>query len=190
MKKIINEKGDLIAKCIVFQIAMSVFGIMINFATVQMGNTVLLLGGIFSILFYFALVGATLNEDGLKDKIKYDRLKENPDKLYGVKFMAVSYIPSLLITGLFSLLMSFGILEGVTYVVNMIIRFFISGMYIGIDIFLFSKTNEAGDIIYNSFSMNGYSFLIYQIISILICGLFYYLGLRGVNLIKTKKDNQ
>ena len=190
MKKILNEKGDLIAKCIVFQIAMSVFGIMINFATVQMGNTVLLLGGIFSILFYFALVGAPLNEDGLKDKIKYDRLKEDADKLYGVKFMAVAYIPSFVITGIYAVFMSFGILEGVTYVVNMVIRFFISGMYIGIDIFLFSSTDEAGNILYNAFSMNGYSFLLYQIASVLVCGLFYYLGLCGVNLLRTKKDNQ
>lgn len=190
MKRILNEKGSLIARCIVFQIAMSIFGIMINFATVQLGNTILILGAVFSVLFYFALVGASLNEDGLKDKIKYDRNKEKADIFYGLKYVAVSYIPSFVITAVFSLFRTLNIFESFTYVVNMLIRFFISGMYIGVDILLFSGTDSVGNTVYDYFSLNGYSFLIYQIVSIIICGLFYYLGIRGINLVGgKKKDN-
>lgn len=187
MKRLLNEKGSLIARCIIFQIAMSIFGIMINFATVMLGKTILILGAIFSVLFYFSLVGASLNEDGLKDKIKFERNKEKIDVFYGMKYAAVSYVPSIVLTAIYSLFKTLNIFEGFTYVVNMILRFFISGMYLGIDILLFSRTDAEGYTVYSSFSYNGYSFLIYQLISIAICGLFYYFGIRGINLIGGKK---
>ena len=190
MKKILNEKGHLIARCIVFQIAMSIFGIMINSVTVQMSNTILLLGGIFSVLFYFSIMGAFLNEDGLKDKIKKERNSDTYDYFYGMKYVSISYIPSLLITIIHSVLTTFGLAETVTSLLNMLIRFFISGMYIGIDVYLFSSGNSVDTIAYNSFSSNGYSFIIYQLFSVIICGLFYYMGMKGINLIKSKRDNK
>lgn len=190
MKKLLNEKGHLIARCIVFQIAMSIFGIMITFATVQMGKNIQLIGGIFSVLFYFSLMGAFLNEDGLKDKIKYERNSATYDYFYGMKYIAISYIPSLLITVIYSVLATLGVAESLASILNMLIRFFISGMYIGVDIYLFSSGNGVDNIMYNSFSINGYSFIIYQLFSIIICGLFYYIGMKGINLLKSKENNK
>lgn len=190
MKKILNEKGSLIARSIIFQIAMSIFGIMICLATAKMGDSVLLLSGIFSILFYYALVGATYNEEGLKDKMKFERNREKFDYLYGLKCAAVSYIPSLIITVVYSVLRVLNVAESFTYILNMLIRSFISAMYLGLDIFLFSGVDGNENIVYNQFSLNGFSFIIYQIISICACGLFYYVGMKGINLVKKKNDER
>lgn len=188
MKKIFNEKGSLIARCIVFQIAMSLLGFFVMSAVAYMNDTIILLAGIFTMLFYFAITGATLNEDGLKDALASSRINSKPDIFYGAKYVAVSYIPVLFATVLASIFRTLGILSGISDVIIMIIRFFFSGMYLGIDMALFiTGIDEKGFAVYNMFSNNGYSLIVYQIFSIIICGLFYYLGIKGINLVKTKE---
>lgn len=187
MKKILSEKGNLIARCIVFQIAMSLLGFFVLSAIANTNDTVILLGGIFTMLFYFALMGAFLNEDGLKDALILKRNNESIDAFYGMKYVAVSYIPTLLMTICIIIFRTFSFAFEAADFLVMIVKFFFSGMYIGIDMILFiTGANEQGYAVYHIISSNGYSLLFYQLFSIVICGLFYYLGTKGVNLIKTK----
>lgn len=188
MKKILNEKGSLIARCIVFQIAMSLLGFFVMSAVAYMSSTIILIAGIFTVLFYFAIMGAFLNEDGLKDALIIERNNGSADLLYGMKYVALSYIPSFLMTLIAVVFRTFGILSEIADVLLMITKFFFTGMYLGIDMSLFIRgTDENGYALYSSFSNNGYSLIIYMIFSVIICGLFYYLGIKGISLIKTKE---
>lgn len=182
MKQLINEKSSLIAKLIIFQIAMSLFGLMFAATVIALNEGLLLFAGTFSILFYFALVGAALNEDGVKDHLKVACDRAKPDALCGFKYVLISYIPTLVITVLNIILNIFGVLDSLRGILVIIIRMFTSGMFQCIDRFLFGSGDS-----FVSFSLYGYSFLVYQIISIIICGLFYFLGLRGISLLPKKK---
>ncbi len=188
MKKILSEKGNLIARCIVFQIAMSLLGFFVLSGIANISNTVVLIGGIFTMLFYFAIMGAFLNEDGLKDALIMKRNNMSFDYFYGMKYVAISYIPTLFMTVLIAIFRTFSIASQAADFLVMIVKFFFTGMYIGIDMSLFiTGVDENGYAIYSTFSNNGYSLIIYQLFSIAVCGMFYYLGLKGVNLVKTKE---
>ena len=188
MRKFFSLKGDLIAKCIVFQIAMSLLGFFVMTALAFMSKTVILLGGIFSVLFYYAIMGAALNEDGLKDGLIISKNNGNPDKYLGLKYVAVSYIPSLIMTVLIAVFRTFEIAVEASGVLVYIVKIFFTGMYFGIDMYLFNSGVDAnGNALYSTFSINGYSLIIYQIVSIIVCGVFYYIGTRGINLLKTKE---
>ncbi len=188
MKKILSEKGNLIARCIVFQIAMSLLGFFVLSAIANTSKTVILLGGVFTMLFYFALMGAFLNEDGLKDALILKRNSEKMDEFYGMKYVAISYIPTILMTLCIIIFRTFSFAYEAADFLILIVKFFFSGMYIGIDMSLFiTGTSEQGYAVYHVFSTNGFSLLVYQIFSIVICGMFYYLGARGINFMKTKE---
>ena len=183
MKISIKEKSSMISKAIIFQIAMSIFGVMLASSIQAFGNTILVIGGIFSVLFYFALIGAAVNEDGLRDNVKVTHGRAAEDKLLGFKYIAISYVPTLAVTIVYVILKVTGLNNDITTLLNALIRLFLSGMYLSLDraIFAFGDTLHA-------FSLNGWSFLIYQVFSIVICGLFYILGLRGINLVPIKKQ--
>lgn len=183
MKITLKEKSSMISKAIIFQIAMSIFGVMLASSIQAFGNTVLVIAGVFSVLFYFALIGAALNEDGLRDNIKVTHGRAVEDKLLGFKYIAVSYIPTLAITVVYVILKLCGLNNDITTLINALIRLFLSGMYLSLDRAIFAM----GDTL-NAFSLNGWSFLIYQVFSIVICGLFYIIGLKGINLIPVKKE--
>lgn len=188
MKKIFNEKGHLIARCIVFQVAMSLLGFFVISGMFNASKTILLLGGIFSVLFYYAIMGAALNEDGLKDALITNRNKNmKKDEFYGMKYVAVSYIPTFVLTVALILMRCFNFAANIADTLVLIIKFFFTGMYFGIDMFLFITGVDAeGYAVYSKFSSNGYSLLIYEVISVIICGIFYYLGHKGINLLNFK----
>ncbi len=182
-KKYLDEKGNMIAKCIVFQLAMSLFGIMITMTLLALNEVAVVLGGIFSILFYFALVGAAVNEDGVKDCIKVEGGRMEKDAILGLKYVAISYIPTFIISGLYCVLSLCGVQNSFTSILNLITRFFTTGMYMGLDISIFG----AGETV-AAFSYNGYSYLIYEIVSVIVLGLLYYAGLCGINLVRKKNE--
>ena len=183
MIQLINEKGGLIAKCIIFQVAMSIFGIMFAATIIALNEDWLIFAGIFSILFYFALVGAALNEDGILDHLRVVGNRATPDALRGFKYVFISYIPTLALTLLHVILRTVGVANSLTDILNIVIRFLASGMYLSLDRFFFAS----GDT-FVPFSLYAYSFLIYQVFSIVVCGLFYYVGLRGISLLPKKKE--
>ncbi len=188
MKKVFKEKGSLIGRCIVFQIAMSLLGFFVMSAVANMNNTVILLAGIFTMLFYFSITGASLNEDGLKDGLIAGRNNEKKDLYFGFKYVAVSYIPAFVMTIFAVVFRTFDIASEIGDTLIMLVKFFFTGMYLGIDMFLFiTGVDSNGYAVYSSFSNNGYSLIIYQLFSVLICGLFYYFGIKGISFIKTKE---
>ncbi len=184
MKKIFSEKGSMIAKLIVYQIAMSIFGVMLAFAITALNVGLLLATGVFSALFYFALAGAALNEDGLRDNVSVTRDGSAANAFIGLKYALISFAPTLIITLLYAILCTLGVNNSLTSILNIFIRFFLSGMYLSLDTSLFS----AGETVM-AFSANGYSFLIYQVVSVIICGVFYYIGFKGINLLPKKKED-
>lgn len=179
----IKEKSSMIVKLIIFQIAMSIFGVMIASSVLVLGEGLLLFAGIFSVLFYFALVGAAINEDGLGDNVKLSREGATVNKFTGLKYAFVSYIPTLVVTLILAILRTIGINNSLTSILVVIVRAFLSGMYLGLDTTIFG----AGETVM-TFSANGYSFLIYQLVSIVVCGVFYYIGFKGINLLPKKKE--
>ena len=188
MKNLLSAKGHLIARCIVFQIAMSLMGFFVISAVAFQSRSIILIAGLFTMLFYFAITGASLNEDGLKDELIMSRNRQKSDPCCGLKYVALSYIPSFLLTLIASVFRTFNVFTGVADTLIMIIRFFFSGMYLGIDMFFFiTGTDKNGYAVYNLFSANGYSLLLYQIFSVVVCGLIYYLGVKGINLLKGKE---
>ncbi len=184
MKRIFELKGRLIFKSIIFQIAMSIFGIMLAMAVLAINEKYLVFAGVFSVLFYFALAGAAFNEDGLADnlKIKGNRLTE--DKLLGLKCAAVYYIPTFIITVLqIVFYYTVGADNPVFQLLNMVNRFFTSGMYLSLDRVLFAT----GDT-FEAISYSGIIYIVYQLFSVIVLGIFYYLGVRGINLLGKPRE--
>jgi len=192
MKRILNEKGHLIARCIVFQIAMSLLGFFVISAVANSSKTIVCIAGIFTACFYYAIMGASLNEDGLKDQLIASRSQyKGWNGLYGMKYVAISYIPTFILTLAIIILRSFDIAYKVADALVLIVKFFFTGMYFGIDMSLFITGADAnGFAVYSQFSNNGFSLIIYQIASVIICGLFYYLGFKGINLLGSKDKKQ
>ncbi len=183
MKISIKEKTGMISKAIIFQIAMSLFGMMLSASVIAINEKLLLVAGIFSFLFYFALIGAAVNEDGVKDYLKIKAGRVEKDVFLGLKYIAISYIPTFAITVIYIVLRFFSLENALTQILSILIRLLSCGMYLSFDRYLFASGDS-----FLPFSLNGYSFLIYEIISVLIIGLFYLLGVKGINLLSTKSD--
>lgn len=183
MKISIKEKTGMISKSIVFQIAMSLFGMMLSASVIAINEKFLLVAGIFSFLFYFALIGAAVNEDGVKDYLKIKAGRAKQDIFLGLKYAAVSYIPTFAITLIYIILRIFSIENALTQILSILIRLLSCGMYLSFDRYLFASGDS-----FLPFSLNGYSFLIYEVASVLIIGIFYFIGVKGINLLSTKSD--
>ena len=67
----LKENSDSIIKLFVNQLGMTIFGLLLSFATLS-NKTLLAVTGIFSILFYLFLLYSSAWETGAKDKIKVD----------------------------------------------------------------------------------------------------------------------
>ena len=183
MKISIKEKSGMIFKSIIFQIAMSLFGLMLSASVIAINEKFLLVSGIFSFLFYFALIGAAVNEDGVKDYLRIKAGRVEKDVLLGFKYAAISYIPSFIITVLHVVLRLFSIENALTQLLSIFIRLLSCGMYLSFDRYWFAT----GDT-FLQFSLNGFSFLIYEVVSVIIIGIFYYIGIKGINLTGNKND--
>lgn len=183
MKISIKEKTGMIYKAIIFQIAMSLFGLMLSASVIAINESFLLFAGIFSILFYFALIGASVNEDGVKDYLRIKAGRSETDAFLGLKYAAISYIPAFIITVLYIILRLFSLENALTQILSILIRLLSCGMYLSFDRYLFVSGDS-----FLPFSLNGYSFLIYEIVSVLVIGLFYFIGVKGINLLSSKSD--
>lgn len=142
MKQFFKENSYNFVKCILNQVAITMFGLMLAFATIQK-ETYLLLSSLFSIAFYLFLTYYMFWEIGGKDRIAEDsgRKKKTPWK--GFLICLVANIPNILM----GLIICFTKTAGMTYkfagniyvVVNMLARAF-EAMYLGL-IQLYSPNN-------------------------------------------------
>lgn len=198
MKKLYEEKSGMIYKLFIYQFAMSLLGLFI--ASPFKGST-LLIAGIFSMLFYFSLVSYAAVEDGQKDFVSAQAGRLEGSPLTGFKYALFSYIPTIIIAFL-NCILHFLIPDALSNtfvsILNLIIRFFLMGMYLGIDSGL---TNYTVDTVTNQrissapewirfLSDNGLIFLICLILMPVVCGIAYSLAYKGkihINTVKKKK---
>ena len=160
MKSIINEKKDMIANIFVYQIAMSLLGV---FVVSPFNGYVQIAASVFAILFYFSLVCYAVIEDGQKDCIshKAGRMVGNPAS--GLVYSLVSYIPTVVIViaqCLLNLFTDYNVLAGLKSIINVVIRFFLMGMYLGVDTGLVQRTYDSVN--QTSVIVKGSDFLVFM----------------------------
>ncbi len=92
----IKENFNLIVKLFGFQLAMSVFGIFVQTATV-MNDALFLFASIFSVGFHMVLLYITMWDVGGKDKLKTDGGRMHPMPLKGAWLALLANLPKLLL---------------------------------------------------------------------------------------------
>ena len=134
MKEFWKSNSYNIVKCFLNQIAITMFGLMIAFATMQ-NETFLLVGSLFSIGFYLFLTYYMFWEIGGKDRIQEDSGRRQKTPLRGLIVSLIAYIPMILMAILLLVTYPYGeTLEsaGNLYmVINMLTRF-LHAMYLGL----------------------------------------------------------
>lgn len=134
MKEFWKSNSYNIVKCFLNQIAITMFGLMIAFATMQ-NETFLLVGSLFSIGFYLFLTYYMFWEIGGKDRIQEDSGRRQKTPLRGLIVSLIAYIPMILMAILLLVTYPYGeTMEsaGNLYmVINMLTRF-LHAMYLGL----------------------------------------------------------
>lgn len=171
-----------ITKLFIYQIGMTIFGLILGMASMMsrngMQNTFTLFVGLFSACFYLYLVYAVVWEMGAKDKIRVESGKKERDPWLGFKFMTCAQIPNILVV----LVMWCGTIayyanEGIgnmLFNIGQPIAIFTQGMYLGIIMQFFTK----GFMILNS------TLYTLAIIPALVAStLGYYFGLKDIRFL-------
>ncbi len=195
MKKLFNEKGHLMLKYLINQIALSLFGLMVSGFTVKDGNTGWLLPiGVFALLFYYFILISFIREDGLKDGLKVDGERMKKDIFLSLKYCSLAAIPGFLFPFInFAVRFiahfsesSGSLITNISLICNIVTRILTYGMYNPIDSYLFNP--EYGMLKGMSFVSDwGISFMFYTLLTLAVCFVTYY---TGVNQLFTKKGNQ
>ena len=143
MKEFWKANSYNIIKCLLNQIAITMFGLMIAFATMQ-NETLLLVGSLFSIGFYLFLTYYMFWEIGGKDRIQEDAGRRKKTPIRGLLVSLISYIPMIIMAIILLSVHPFtqtSEAAGNTFmVVNMLTRF-LHAMYLGL-ITLYSPNNQ------------------------------------------------
>ena len=138
--KFIKKHSYEITRLIIYQAGMSVFGLILTFASIMSRkasqNPLTLVAGIFASCFYLYLIYAVTWDMGAKDKIRIDAGRQEKDNFLGLKLIAAAQIPN----GIVVLVMWLGtiICLGNNGLGNMLfgighpIAIFTQGMYLGI----------------------------------------------------------
>jgi len=177
MREFIRKNSDLIVKMIVHQIGLTVFGFLLNSCASVSGNESLgLIFGIFSAVFYLFLLYVLMWEYGTKDKIRIEAGRMKRDVFKGAKIALVAEIPNLFLAVLSTVgylaidrsMMMDGKFYSPSWAANLysiahIIGVFLNYMYTGIGEYL-------GIVV-----MPYFLFLI-TLPAILVTGLGYHLG--------------
>ncbi len=188
MKSLFNEKGHLMLKYIINQIAMSLFGMFMAATALAIGDQWLLPFGIFGLVFYYFILITFIREDGQKDAIKIAGGRMKADNLMSVKYCGIAALPGFVIAFINMMLcfggFSRGILASIAGIFNVITRVFMFGMYNPVDTYLFNA--ETGVLKSASFmTQMGVSYVIYTVFTLAVCFLAYYIGLHT----EKKADN-
>ncbi len=142
MKAFFIDNSYHIVKCLLNQVALTLFGLMLAFATIQ-NETYLLLSSLFSVAFYLFLTYYMFWEIGGKDRIKEDSGRKKKTPFAGFLICLAANIPNLLMGLIICLTKSAAgtneIAGNIYVVVNMLARG-LEAMYLGL-IQLYSPNN-------------------------------------------------
>ena len=143
MKEFWKANSYNIVKCLLNQVAITMFGLMIAFATMQ-NETMLLIGSLFSIGFYLFLTYYMFWEIGGKDRIQEDAGRRQKTPVRGLVIALIAYLPMILMAILLLITHPYtetAELAGNTFfIVNMLTRF-LHAMYLGL-VTLYSPNNQ------------------------------------------------
>lgn len=190
MKKLFQNKGSVMLKCLINQFAMSLFGIMMATTAVTIGNGWLLPFGLFSLLFYFFILLTFLREDGFKDALRIRRGSEKRDLLLPVKYCGIAALPGFIIALAHMVIaLLCGLESPAVGILNIVTRVMAYGMYTALDVYLFSP--QTGVLSSCSFlSDMGISFVIYTFVTLLFCFFAYHSGAAGANADAEKQKKE
>lgn len=198
MKKLFEEKSRMISKLFIYQFAMSLLGV---FVVSPFNHNLRVVFGVFASLFYFSLISYAVVEDGQKDHISHTAGRLDGDALCGFKYALVAYIPTIVLTVAFSLIQLFSgeyAILTIKSILNVIIRFFLMGMYLGIETGISKFELDAVTLERVSVSPEwvqfmsdkGLFFVIFLVLMPIVCGLAYYLAFKGKVHINTSKKQK
>ena len=83
MIKFFKDNLSMMWKCILYHIAMMVFSLVVYIVGYKLGNTVYIIAGVFTIIFYLFLIYSLFIEKGAEDKIKIDGERMSKNNGYG-----------------------------------------------------------------------------------------------------------
>lgn len=186
MIQFLKNQSYLIFRCIAIQIGMTMFGLVLSMATVN-NDTLQLVVGIFSVLFYLYLLADAAFSVGRKEQVKVAAGRAKPDPYTG---LFASLCANFLNIG-FAVAIWVGFIVGAATGVEqawsqacIMIATFIQGMYSGIIGFLTAYIGASGGIL---------NTLLYTLIilpSLAICSLAYYCGTKGIYIVPGYRDSR
>ncbi len=195
----INEKKRMISKLFVYQIAISLLGV---FVVSPFGGNMQIFASVFAILFYFSLVCYAVIEDGQKDFVSHTAGRIAGKGYTGFVYALVSYIPTIIIVSvqvILHLVTDVTALSGVKTILTFLIRFFLMGMYLGVDTGLvqrgYDSVNQMSVVLKGSDTLVFMSdnYLIFAICLLFlpaVVGLSYYLAFKGKVHVNTAPKNK
>lgn len=181
-----KKNASMISKLAVHQLALAMFGLVTTFAVTtygeKNGNYILYTTAIsvFSVLFYLSLLLIAANEEGTRDQVRIDAGRMERDDLLGAKWALAAGSLNLVlgvIVLITDLIITFGgdfAAVNAIYAFTRAIAMLLQSPYLGL-ISLYSPNNPI-------------VFLLVPLPAVAVCWFGYYVGTRGVMIVKgTKK---
>lgn len=196
MKKIFSQKGNLMTKFLINQIALSLFGLMVAGFGIKNDGWMLAMG-VFAILFYYFILITFIREDGLKDALKVEGGRMKKDPLLSLKYCGLAAVPGFVVVFInivASLITKFAslsspVLDSISGVANIITRVLTYGMYNPLNVYLFDSTS--GVLKGASWlSECGITFAVYTLFTLVVCFLAYNSGLNQMFVKENPKQRQ
>ncbi len=182
MFKFYKENSYQIVRCMINQLGITIFALIISTVT-QRNDKLLLVGSICATVFYLFLLYTMMWEQGAKDILRVEGGRASLDRLYGFKVAACANLPNLLLAGLTLigfifgdplLHLDFAWADGLYGIASLIISL-IEAMYIGI----LKAVIPSGTYQY---LVGTVAYILTSAPAILVCGFSYLLGVKNIRL--------
>lgn len=175
MKEFLHNYSYSSIKMFVNQFAISIFGAMLSMATSAAANdTLSIVVGVISVLFYLFLIYTVAWEIGAKDRISVDIGKKEYRPHTGLLVSLVANIPNFFIAIMFTAFSPFratNVVAGGACAVASVLTLLLEGMYLGI-----TTSITIGARLLNTF---WWSYFLIIIPAMLVSWMAYYLGFKN-----------
>ncbi|MBQ4289654.1 MAG: hypothetical protein II719_00500 [Clostridia bacterium] len=182
MKQFFSENLYYIVRCLINQIVMALFGVMVAFATLN-NDPILLVGGILAAGLYLVLFYFMFWEVGGKDRIAEDAGRRTPTPQRAVLVSLIANVPNLIIAALLVISGFNGQANeswGNTYAVCTVLARGLQGMYLGI--ISFTEHRMALALGVENYVLPTFIFFLTTIPAVVSCWLGYFLGHRNFRI--------
>ncbi len=192
MKNFFKDNSYYIIRLFGTQVGLTVFGMMLSFATADISMGLFLAASVFSVLFYLALMYSTVSEVGYKHAEKIASGRMRLSKPFGLYLCLAAYIPNFLVL----ILMWIGVIFGSSQtwagtlggVANTVMHVIFS-MFWGIDRAVAAALNPA-DPEQVALLISSVVYTVSMLPGLLVSALAYALGRRGISLLSRPDKKQ